>query len=125
MGGIAAVGLGVGIGFTVAANKKSSDADSLGRALDSTSACYRPMPTNAETCADLHEALVDQGLYSRVAATSFTAAGVFAVGAGALTLYGLLKPASLDDSGRRATAHIRMVPVVDSTQKGFLLVGVW
>jgi serine/threonine-protein kinase len=124
-GGIAALGVGVGIGFTVAANDKSSYADSLGNTLDSSFACYRPTATNARTCADLKESLVVQGLYSRAAVASFTAAGVFAVGAGALMLYTSSTAAPPGDAEKRPMAQFRMVPVVDSTQKGLFLVGTW
>jgi hypothetical protein len=124
-GGIAALGVGIGIGFTAAANEKSSDADALGSALDSNFACYQPTVPNVQTCAVLKGTLVDQGLYSRVAVTSFTAAGVFAVGAGALMLYASPKLAVSDGAGERPTAQIRIVPVADSTQKGLLLVGAW
>jgi serine/threonine-protein kinase len=126
-GGIAVIGVGVGAGFTIAANEKSSGADSLGSTFDTEFACHQPTTTNAKACAELKETLVDQGLYSRVAVASFTAAGVFAVGAGALMLYaGIKQSGSPDDAGRRSVASsIKLVPVVDPTQKGLLMVGIW
>jgi hypothetical protein len=123
-GGIVAVGVGVGTGFTLAANGKSSDADSLAGEIPQ-SGCYQASGTRAIQCAELKEALTDQGLFSRAAVGSFAVAGVFALGTGALMLYmGTKQFGGSDDAGRRSAASsIQLVPVVDSAQKGLLVVG--
>jgi serine/threonine-protein kinase len=126
-GGIAVIGVGVGVGFTITANGKSSDADSLRSRFDSNFACYQPTAANAKTCEDLHGALTDQDSFSRGAVASFAVAGVFAVATGALMLYaGTKQFGSSGEAETRSTASsIKLVPVVDSTQKGLLVVGAW
>lgn len=123
-GGIAALGLGVGIGFSVSANEKSSTADSLRSRFDTDSACYKPTASNAKTCDDLYQALKDQGLYTEVAIGSLTASGVFAIGAGAM-FFMASTLTNTNSSGNSTETQIRMVPVVNSTQKGIFFMGAW
>ncbi|MCK6591757.1 MAG: PEGA domain-containing protein, partial [Polyangiaceae bacterium] len=123
-GSITIAGLGAGVVMTAIANGKSSDADSLGSSIPQ-SGCYRPSAENAALCTELKETLADQGLFARAAVGSFAVAGIFAVGTGALMLYagteqfGTPKHAG----GRSAASSITLVPVVDSAQKGLLVVG--
>jgi hypothetical protein len=58
---------------------------------------------------------------------SFAVAGVFAVATGALMLYaGTKQFGSSGEAETRSTASsIKLVPVVDSTQKGLVVVGAW
>jgi hypothetical protein len=125
-GSVVIAGLGAGVVMTAIANGKSTDADSL-RTRVPRSGCYQPLPENAKTCEELYNTLKDQGFFSRAAVGSFAVAGVFAVGTGALMLYaGTKQLGSPSDAGTRSVASsIRLVPVVEPTQKGLLMVGAW
>jgi tetratricopeptide (TPR) repeat protein len=125
-GSVVIAGLGAGVVLTAVSNGKSSDADSLRNRFNNNFACYQPTAANAAACGELHETLKDQGLFARAAVGSFAVAGIFAVGTGALMLYaGSEQFGPKSEAGSRSTAQLRLLPVVDSTQKGLLVVGAW
>jgi hypothetical protein len=126
-GSVVIAGLGAGVVMTAIANGKSSDADSLRAGVSTPSGCYQPSAALKETCDRLYETKKDQGLFARAAVGSFAVAGIFAVGTGALMLYaGTEQFGSSNDPGKRSAASsIKLVPVVDPTQQGLLLLGAW
>jgi hypothetical protein len=126
-GSVTIAGLGAGVVMTAIANGKSSDADSLRTGVPTPSGCYQPPADLKATCDSLYETKKDQGLFARAAVGSFVVAGIFAVGTGALMLYaGAEQFGSPNDAGKRSAASsIKVVPVVDPTQQGLLLVGAW
>jgi hypothetical protein len=125
-GAAALVGIGLGVGMTVAANGKSSNADALGAKLSGSSACLQPAPGAAQTCNALSDALKAQDTFSNVAVGGFVVGGALALGTAGLFVYSLMKPSAPSDEGAPpASASIRVVPVVGGTHHGLSLVGTW
>jgi PEGA domain len=115
-GGLAAVGIGLGIGFTVAANGKGDDAASLQQP-GGTSGCFgRP---EAPGCADLFEAREDQSALSNAALASFVAGGAFALGTVGLAVW------TWTGSGPSRQGGVHVGPAVSATHGGVLIRGLW
>jgi hypothetical protein len=125
-GGAALVGLGIGVGMTVAANGESAHADELRATVSGSSACYRPTVGLAQTCSELLGSLESQDTFTNAAIGGFVVSGLFAAGTAGLLAYSLTRPPASDEKGTPpAAAVMRIVPVVDATQGGVSIVGTW
>ena len=113
-GGLAVVGLGFGIGFTVAANSKADNAVDLQQP-GGESACFGSSPPPG--CADLSGVLKEQSTLSDAALVSFLLGGVFTLGTAGLALW--TTTTSSPKSGMRA------VPTISATHGGVTILGTW
>lgn len=112
------VALGAGIGFTVAANGKSTDADALVAKLPSSSSCAgAPATVFAADCKTLKFTLSGQSTMRNAAVISFAAGGVFALVTAGLGVWKLKTPAS--------TGVLHVTPVVGTREGGVILGGAW
>lgn len=87
--GIAAAGIGVGVGFTIAANAKDAEADDvLTEAAAMTPVGQRVCPTGAPSaCARLDRLLQEKESLTGVAMAGYAVGGVAAVGAAILAIW--------------------------------------
>ena len=96
-GVVTLAGLGVGIGFSLAASSQSSRADDARKSIDQTlggrsdSSCFNPAPSVADACNALRDANTAHGRDTTIAAVGFIAAGVGA--AAAVATWFLWRPA--------------------------------
>jgi len=118
-GVVAAAGIGTGIGFTVAANGKGSDASTLGAGLV-PSACFGSAGGSA-TCTAVRSAVQDKSTLFDAAAVSFIGGGVFALAAGGLWFWSTTTPRASDD--QKIAVHV--LPVVGAQDIGFTVIGAW
>lgn len=108
--GVAAVGLGVGIGFTVASNGARSDADALKLPGGDSACTAKPQPAQ---CAELASKNDDVGTLAGGAVAGYVIGGLALAG----TLTYLLWPTS---GGAKATAGRRSVRAAPSVSPGFV-----
>ena len=109
-----------GVVFTVIANGKASDVDSLAASLKQLGAT-RPCQANADTCISIDSKLRAQGAFSNAAMGSFITAGALAIG----TLgYALFAPRGQGGEVSKG-AKTRVVPMLTSQQGGVLVMGAW
>lgn len=112
------VALGAGIGFTVAANGKSTDADALVAKLPSSSSCTgTPAAAFAADCTTLKSTLSGQSTMRNAAVLSFAAGGVFALVTAGLGVWKLKTPAN--------AGVLHVAPVVGAREGGVILGGTW
>lgn len=95
-GAVTLAGLGVGIGYTLAASSADSRATDARNVIDRASggspgACSAPQPTTESACADLQSAVSDRDRDRTVATVGFVSAGVGA--AAAVATWFLWRPA--------------------------------
>ena len=123
-GGVAsAVGIGLGIGFTVAANGKSDDAAAMLEELkrqqipSGVAVCAEPTGGRASKCAALDDTLGDWGTATNVAIGSFIAGGALALGTAGIGVLTILD--------RAPASHIQIAPVVGTASGGIIIIGLW
>ena len=114
-GGLAAVGIGLGIGFTVAANGKADDAVALQQP-GGSSACLGSM---ASACADLFAAREDQSALANAALVSWLVGGAFALGTAGLAVW------TWTGSGSSRQSAVHMEPAISTTHGGVSVRGLW
>lgn len=90
--GVAFAGIGVGVGFTIAANAKDTEAEALVRDLQGVTPRDRAVcPAGAEsspaTCATIGDLLEDKYRLKNAAIAGYAAGGVAAVGAAVLAIW--------------------------------------
>jgi len=108
----------VGIGFTAAANGKSTDADALVAKLPTISSCTgTPTAAFAGDCKTLKATLNEQSTMRNAAVISFAAGGVFALVTAGLGVWKLKNPAT--------TGALHVAPVVGFHDGGVILGGTW
>lgn len=117
--GFAVVGLGVGIGFTVAASGKREEVEAeLIKLRESTPVGEYVCPTRGlQRCAFYEDALDSNRVLNAVAITGYVIGGVAAAGTLALVFW--------PSSGAKSASllSIRPVPIVTSTHGGLLVTG--
>jgi hypothetical protein len=114
----ATTGALLGVLFTVAANTKSAEAESVGDDLRTRSgegSCSHPSAADAADCDGLLELREEQDALANVAIWSFIAAGAFAVGTGVYALW----PTS--GGGRDPGARVRVAPLVSARGSGLVV----
>jgi PEGA domain len=114
-GGLAAVGVGFGIGFTVAANGKGDDAVALQQP-GGSAACSGSM---APACTDLFAAREDQSELANAALVSWLLGGAFALGTAGLAVW------TWTGSGSSRQSAVQLEPAVSATHGGVLIRGLW
>jgi hypothetical protein len=118
--GLAVVGIGLGVGLTVAANGKSQAAtDQLNELKIHTPTSYRvcgtgKFPLNERGCAELKDALRAQDRLTNAAALGYVVGGVAAVGAAAFLLWPRPHP------GR---VGVQVLPAIGSGRGGMVVQG--
>ncbi len=116
----ATVGTVLGVVFTILANGKSSQAATLGNALQAPAGaadCNQPSAANAGDCSGLRSLLDAQGTFRNAAIGSFVAGGVVALGTGAYALWPYV-------SGRiKSGSRVRVLPIVGARAGGMILEG--
>ncbi|KYF82951.1 hypothetical protein BE11_45635 [Sorangium cellulosum] len=118
LGAASAVGLGLGVGFTVAANGASADVDAHGKAVDDAGGqCREPTSALADLCEELHDAGLRQETFGNVARVAFAASGALAIAAVSYALWHRAEP--------RVAAPMRVLPDVSAHGAGLTLVSVW
>ena len=118
-GMLAAGGLAAGIGFTVAANGKSSEAAGLREKLPGRSGCPgTPNATFAADCSTLKSTLAEQSTMRNAALISFAAGGAFALVAAGLGVWKLKSPTT-------TTGRVHVAPVLGAREGGILIGGAW
>jgi hypothetical protein len=100
-GGVAVVGLAAGIGFTVSANSKESDADDIRKATG-PSGCARP--TSAPDCDRLHDLEESEDRQSTFGTIGFIVGGVGAAAALGYLLWPQDRQTATNMTARRFTA---------------------
>ena len=113
--GLGLVALAAGIGFTAAANGKSTDAKTLRGQVGSGSACFAQ--PSSPTCVTLQSAADSKNTLSNLAMVSFIAGGAFALTSAGLGVWSASSP--------KTGATVRVAPVVGASQRGILVVGSW
>jgi hypothetical protein len=116
-GVLAAGGLIAGIGLTVAANGKSSSADSLRATVGSNSACAGTAASSA-TCATLLNDLQSRDSFTKGAFASFVLGGAFALATAGLGTWTATSP-----KDKQGAPAIRVVPAVGRAEGGLIVVG--
>lgn len=121
-GALTAIGLGLGIGLTIAANGKSDEADAqLAAIAKTTPNTYglcgaTAFPANAASCTKLKDTLASQDAYANGAMVGYVIGGVAAVGTVGLFLLPKL-------SFGRKLMGVNVVPVFGGDRTGGMLVG--
>ncbi|XXY45673.1 PEGA domain-containing protein [Sorangium sp. So ce269] len=118
LGAASVVGLGVGIGTTVASNAASRDVDAQGRAIiDAGGQCKEPPSAFVDRCSKLYDAGSREETFGNAARVAFAASGALAVAA---VTYALWPRAEA-----RIAAPVRVLPDVGAHSAGVALLGVW
>ncbi|MGK4007425.1 PEGA domain-containing protein [Sorangium sp. So ce1036] len=118
LGVASVVGLGVGIGTTVASNNASRDVDAQGQAiLDAGGQCKQPPSAFADRCSGLYDAGSRQETFGNAARVAFVASGVLAVAAVTYALW--------PQAQARSATSIRVLPGVSAQGAGVAAFGVW
>ncbi|WP_437814801.1 PEGA domain-containing protein [Sorangium sp. So ce1078] len=118
LGAASVVGLGVGIGTTVASNAASSDVDAQGRAIiDAGGQCKEPPSAFVDRCSKLYDAGSREETFGNAARVAFAASGVLAVAAVSYALW--------PRAEARIAAPVRVLPDVGAHSAGVALLGVW
>jgi hypothetical protein len=115
---LAAAGVAAGIGFMIAANGKSVDADKIGATLGGASTCAGAVTPIPSACSDVKHALRVQSTLSDAALGSFIVGGVFALGTAGFAIW---KPTRASD--KKVT--VRAVPTASAHASGLIVVGAW
>ncbi|XYH97336.1 hypothetical protein ACMHYB_57860 [Sorangium sp. So ce1128] len=116
-GGLALIGLGTGVGLTVAANAKSSDARSLRAQVSTSWACHAPAAEMEARCSSLHDALRAKDSLTNGAVGAFIVGGVLLAGTAGFVVWDRLRDG-------RSTA-VGVVPSVGPRAGGVTVVGTW
>ncbi|WP_437875739.1 PEGA domain-containing protein [Sorangium sp. So ce513] len=118
LGAASAVGLGLGVGFTVASNRASAEVDAHGKAVDDAGGqCRKPTSAFADLCEELHDAGSRQETFGNAARVAFAASGALAIAAVSYALWPRAEP--------RGAASVRVLPDVSAHGAGVTLVSVW
>ncbi|WP_437486519.1 hypothetical protein WME75_03810 [Sorangium sp. So ce1014] len=118
LGAASVVGLGVGIGTTVASNAASGDVDVQGRAiLDAGGQCKQPPSAFVDNCSKLYDAGSRQETFGNAARVAYVASGVLVVAA---VTYALWPRAEA-----RIAVPVRVLPDVGVHSARIVLLGVW
>ncbi|WP_437781595.1 PEGA domain-containing protein [Sorangium sp. So ce1097] len=116
LGAASAVGLGAGIGMTVASNNASGDAHTQSAAIIQAGAqCVRPEASWVGPCEQVRSNASRADTLGNIARVAFIGAGVLAIGAATYALW----PKS------KRTESIVALPVVHSDGAGFAVTGAW
>ncbi|MCC6555838.1 MAG: PEGA domain-containing protein [Polyangiaceae bacterium] len=119
LGGVAVVGLGVGIGLLAAGSSKDSDAEELNRSiLAGGQSCVGGAGNFSAQCAELESTASSADTLHDAGVGVLIGAGVAAVGAGA---YLLLWPAPAPASA--GGVSVRAAPAVSGASRGVIVVG--
>jgi hypothetical protein len=111
-GGAALVGIAVGAGLAAAANGKGADAATLRAQLGGgRSTCTGAVDSQ---CNALGDALRSQGTLAKASLGSFLVGGAFAVTGAGLGIWATGK-----------SARVGVMPALDATQRGIVVVGSW
>jgi len=121
-GVLAAAGLGTGIGLTVAANGKDSDATTIGTRLGASTTCTsNPAGAVSADCAAVKAAVNGADSLKDAALVSFIGGGVFALASGGLWFWSTTTPRANDE--QKTAVHL--VPAVSAQNIGLVFVGTW
>ncbi|WP_437715550.1 PEGA domain-containing protein [Sorangium sp. So ce448] len=116
LGAASAVGLGVGIGTTVASNNASGDAHTQSTAIIEAGAqCVRPEASWVGSCEKVRSDASRADTLGNVARVAYIASGVLAIGAVTYALW----PKS------KRTEPTLVLPVVHSSGAGLAVMGAW
>jgi hypothetical protein len=115
-GGAAVVALGLGVGLTVAANGKSSDAASLQAQVRTPSECAAGT-AGGGVCGALRDALETRDSLSNGAAAAFVVGGLLAAGTAGFAMWEL--------SRGRSQAAVRVLPAIGARTGGAVFAGSW
>jgi hypothetical protein len=116
---VAAGGIAVGAGLTVAANGKSRDADTIGARLGGSSTCAgTSAATVTKDCQDVKAALRSQSSFTDGARVSFVVGGAAALGAAGLGIWSTLGP-------RQQKSGLQVLPFVGVSEAGVVVRGAW
>lgn len=119
-GALAAGGMAAGIGFTVAANNKSAEADEIGARLGGRTTCTPTSATaGSSDCKAVKSALTNQSTLSNAALAGFAVGGAFALATAGLGVWSLLTPQ------KENKVTVRAVPVAGAQGGGLSVVGTW
>jgi PEGA domain len=115
-GAFAAGGLAAGAALTVTANGKTDEITRLSARVPGRSACVGAGAPS--TCMDLRTAAGSQDTLGNGAAVSFLVGGAFALATAGFGIWAATTPS-------KATASVRVVPVVAVGQGGVMISGAW
>jgi hypothetical protein len=114
-GGVAVIGLAAGIGFTLTANSKESEADDIRKASNTLSLCAVQSPP--ADCARLRDLEESEDQMSTFAAAGFVAGGVGA----AVALGYLLWPQDRSTAALRVKPRLEAMPAVSTRGAGLFV----
>jgi hypothetical protein len=120
-GVLAAGGLAMGIGLTIAANAKRADADRLAAMLPPGGPVCTgvPAPSVATTCTALKDAAASRDALSKGAVAGYVIGGAFALATGGLGLW-----AAKPQKGERTqTGSVRILPFAGAGGGGLVVMG--
>jgi hypothetical protein len=116
LAGAGVAALATGVGLTLAANGRSSEATSLRAQVGDNWTCTAT--PQSSTCIDLNRALDNKVTFSNAAMASFLAGGALAVAGAGLSIWAV---SAKKDVG----ASVRVGPIVGARQGGVVVVGSW
>ncbi|KYF69579.1 PEGA domain-containing protein [Sorangium cellulosum] len=118
LGAASVVGLGVGIGLTVASNNASSEADAqLATILTARTHCLNPPTAAPERCAELRRNVSRIDTLGNGARVAFATAGALVIAAVTVALWPREKAG--------ATGHVRVLPAVGTKGGGVAVRVTW
>ncbi|WP_437875741.1 PEGA domain-containing protein [Sorangium sp. So ce513] len=118
LGAASAVGLGLGVGFTVASNGASADAHAQREAiLRDGPGCLNASGAVAERCAQFSRTMARSDRFRDMAGVTFIASGTVALAALAVALW--------PQSGRTQVSAVRVIPELRGDSTGLSLFGAW
>jgi hypothetical protein len=124
-GALAAGGIAIGAGLTVAANGKASDVHAIQGSLKQGGAsypCAGASGATATTCSKLRDAATAQQTLSDAAFASFVTGGAFALAAAGLGIWSSVTP---KDTGPKRGVHVVPVVGVGAGAGGVVVTGRW
>lgn len=120
---LAGGGLAAGIGLTVAANGKRTDAEALRAKLVGAGATCKGSPAGsvATNCAALQQAANSRDTLSKGAVAGFVVGGAFALAAAGLGVWATIAP----KDERKPARVVRVVPSIGAHEGGLFMTGEW
>ncbi|KYF85741.1 hypothetical protein BE17_28695, partial [Sorangium cellulosum] len=119
LGAASAVGLGVAVGFTVAANGAKADGEAQQAAIwNAPGACVDAVSAYADACKELRNTASRADTFAHAAGVAYVASGVLALTAVTYALWPR-------DKGSRTARHVLAVPRLHASGAGITLAGAW
>ncbi|WP_437795048.1 PEGA domain-containing protein [Sorangium sp. So ce693] len=119
LGAASAVGLGVAVGFTVAANGAKADGEAQQAAIwNAPGACVDAISAYADACKELRKTGARADTFANTARVAYVASGALAITAATYALWPR-------DKGSGAAGRVLAVPLLHASGAEMILTGAW